>query len=217
MEAHDPVNNRTLDLSGNNRHLTFGNGATVSTFPIKRPNDRGYAVATVSSSVRYFERPGFQEWAAPELTVECLCMAYPKTSGWPVELGTGAAPLTHSFGFACSGSLSGRNDFYTGPLTSRYFENTGRTPQGVMHMVGQRNDTTSSGSLTVNGRKSVLVTGAPGNAQINTGVDFIVGSSRTLGSPYRGWIFLVRLWDIALSDVEIQELYRKAREELHRI
>jgi hypothetical protein len=40
--THDPVNNRTLDVSGNNLHGTFGNGVTLTTFPTKLNNRRGY-------------------------------------------------------------------------------------------------------------------------------------------------------------------------------
>jgi hypothetical protein len=38
---HDPVNVRTLDVSGNSNHATFGNGITTSTYPTKLQK-RGY-------------------------------------------------------------------------------------------------------------------------------------------------------------------------------
>jgi hypothetical protein len=39
---HDPTNTRTLDISGNNNHATFGDGVTSTTFPTKLQR-RGYS------------------------------------------------------------------------------------------------------------------------------------------------------------------------------
>lgn len=41
-QDHDPVNKRTLDVSGNIRHATHGDGATASTYPTKLAN-AGYS------------------------------------------------------------------------------------------------------------------------------------------------------------------------------
>ena len=42
MSEHDPDNVRTLDISGNGRHATFGDGVTPSTFPTKDGRRHGY-------------------------------------------------------------------------------------------------------------------------------------------------------------------------------
>jgi len=42
MESHDPTNVRTLDVSGNANHATFGDGSTATTYPTKL-SKRGYS------------------------------------------------------------------------------------------------------------------------------------------------------------------------------
>jgi hypothetical protein len=37
MQTYDPTNKRTLDVSGNGNHMTFGDGSTTTTFPTKMP------------------------------------------------------------------------------------------------------------------------------------------------------------------------------------
>lgn len=39
---HDPTNLRTLDVSGNDRHATFGDGSTPTTYPTKLGDRHGY-------------------------------------------------------------------------------------------------------------------------------------------------------------------------------
>lgn len=42
MDQHDPSNVRTLDVSGNARHATFGDGVTPTTYPTKLGDRHGY-------------------------------------------------------------------------------------------------------------------------------------------------------------------------------
>jgi hypothetical protein len=43
LAHHDPVNNRTLDISGNGNHARFGDGVTPAQYPVKNTNSRGYS------------------------------------------------------------------------------------------------------------------------------------------------------------------------------
>lgn len=43
LATHDVSNKRSLDVSGNNAHATWGDGSTTTTFPTKLANSRGYS------------------------------------------------------------------------------------------------------------------------------------------------------------------------------
>lgn len=45
---HDPTNVRTLDISGNDNHAVFGDGATANTYPVKVARRRGYTLDGVN-------------------------------------------------------------------------------------------------------------------------------------------------------------------------
>lgn len=48
-QGYDPTNVKVLDLSGNDRHLTLGDGSTSSTYPVKELHSKGYNIERSSS------------------------------------------------------------------------------------------------------------------------------------------------------------------------
>lgn len=212
MAGHDPSNNRVLDLSGNGRHLTLGNGAGANE-PTKLTDKRGYR--TVAEGDR-MELAGFTQWTAGTITVEALI------GGNIKSIFSGAADVVGLFGAgACNFiiNLSGTQVvFFSGGTAGG---NIATLPVSslidslpVMHVVGRHDGTNTN--VWVNGGKSANA-GTP--LAPNSGN---TGSALRLFSRYNntracGSIFVSRIWDRPLSDIEIQELNRRAKRELHRI
>ena len=208
MEAHDPSNNRTLDLSGNGRHLTLGNGGGGSV-PTKLGATRGY----YNSASNYLNRTG-DSWSSNRITVEVMFQT-PNLVG-------GSAPYVAQM-YNASGVqfviiwAAGNYRFYTGGTSANNasFMSMTRVPAGVVHIVGSYDGTSTVGFLN-GGRGANAITPlapvATASATVRCYQIYTGG-----GSILRGALYFLRVWDVALTDTEIQELYRKAKEELHRI
>ena len=209
MEAHDPTNNRTLDLSGNGRHLTFGDGATANTFPTKMGTKRGYHNVSATS---YLNNSNLV-WSSSRFTSEILCMPYTRdTSGYLFDLrNVGSTQFLLGYSSATSfrlysGGIAGGNTAIRTIVSNQ---------NGVMHYVGRYDGVNTQ--LFENGKVvAAAVTplapqaGNPTTLKVFTLYD---GSTAYL----RFIVYYLRFWDVPLTAIEIEELYRKAKEELHRI
>jgi len=197
---------RVLDVSGNGRHLTIGDGAG-SNEPTKLVQKRGYR----NAGTNYLNN-GSLTWSSNRITVEALIQLYQRdaagylldmrdTSGTPIQ-----AVIIYTAGALyvyIGGAVVGNSAKYT------------INPQmGITHVVGRYNGTTTE--LFINGQSvdSALTPVAPGAG--STGIDIF--RRRLTGIEYAGCdMHLCRIWDVALTDVQIRELSRRAKQELTRI
>jgi hypothetical protein len=217
MEAHDPTNNRTLDLSGNGRHLTLGDGSTAGTFPTKLVDKRGYKMDIGNTD--YFRIPGSAvPWTSNRVTFEAYVTTVTNdTGGYYIYFGQGtstATPIVITLNYT-----AGNIKFYSGLLSStvyaaQYAVSQGNTVQRG-HIVGRYNGTTTD--LFFNG--NIVATAATPTAPSASASNLLILGARWDITSYQVDTFwhAARLWEVALTDTEIQELYRKAKEELHRI
>lgn len=207
MEAHDPVNNLTLDMSGNGRHLTFGDGSTPATFPTKLTAKRGYQ----NASNQYFQL-GSNAWSSNRITVEVLMQCYTRdTSGYIFDFRNGTTSQCNI------GYTSGEWYFNSGPIAAaaKATKAYAYPQKGITQIVGRYNGTATDLFLEGSLIASAATPAAPEAGAAASGRVF---QSYAGATQYNGmYSYLLRLWDLALTDTEIQELSRKAKEELHRI
>ena len=206
MEGHDPTNFRVLDLSGNGRHLTIGDGAGSSE-PTKLTAKRGY-----QNEADSYLQLGSNAWTSNRITVEVLLQGYQKDlSGYVLDFRNGSTSQ-------CILGHTGGAWFFSSGLAvpAARAEIAVPNPQGgVTHLVGRHNGTATD--LFMTGRL-VGTAATPTPPEIDAAASGRVFQSYAGATLYRGmYAYLIRLWDAALSDEEIRELNRKAKKELHRI
>ena len=209
MEGHDPTNNRVLDFSGNGRHLTLGDGAG-SNEPTKLVQKRGYRPTAVTDKLT---QDATTQWTSGFITVETLFRASNTGSADIIELwgAGGVGFIFYLFGGALrfySGGVAGANNASM-PIAGQ----AGNSP--IIHAVGRYDGVNTS--IFINGQKGTDAgVPLPPNTS-NPAEPLRIFSRYDNSEQFNGDAYLCRIWDVALTDVQIRELSRRAKQELTRI
>lgn len=212
MAEHDTTNNRTLDASGSGQHFTFGNGSTESTYPWKIPNRKGYKI-TDSTQRFYLTSPTYSTSA---LTVFCALFidgsrygstgtvaSHRDASNLGFHLDFGAT----TFRWFTGGSAAANRADFT--HSKAYFDR-------LISLTGVYDGATK---LFIDGqyRAAAATPLAPANPATITEPAFI-------GRYYAGTlllttatIFSFRIYNRALSPLEIQSMHYEVRRKLHTV
>lgn len=209
MEGHDPTNFRCLDFSGNGRHLTLGNGAGANE-PTKLTQKRGYRN---DGGNPYLRIPGALAWTSNAITLEMIVIA---NSGNATRELFSFRDAANTAAFTLLTTAGVR--FYSGGTANANsaLMPYSNTKNGVMHVVGRYNGTNTS--VWVDGRKGTDAT-TPLSPAASIAQGPVLFQAYSIGGVQLlpGDIYLCRIWDVALTDIQIQELHRRAKRELHRI
>jgi hypothetical protein len=209
--CHDPVNVRTLDVSGNGLHATFGNGATPATYPTKLSGQRGYyldggdylnvgnvaqldftTVGTVGILFKATINPtdyvfliGKQKWVTGR-------------EGYAIYSVTPANTLTMDLRQVAAGSnnVNVGITINTGPVHFAVLRWTGS------NIVGYNDGYTISAAQTINA--------APQNWPFRIGAD-----PEATAYKFTGNVYWAGAWDYALSEIQVRDLEARLRRELN--
>jgi hypothetical protein len=203
-ECHDPVNNRTLDVSGNGLHFRFGDGATANTFPTKLAT-RGYSF---NGTTNYLEALANQ--------------TNPITEGtWAI-----AALKTSVLGFASlyyhqDGVGNTRASFYIdGPHTAFYCGNAVNNTY-ILNTVVPRQLKIMASIRTTDGYRRMWANdglNVPNNAG-NSVPSTVVTTNPRIGAgsvgPFSGRILWYGHWEYALSEIQLRDLEARLRRQIN--
>lgn len=203
--THDPVNVRTLDVSGNNNHFRFADGVTSSAFPTKQ-SQRGYFFNNAASQYMY--------------SLNNLTNAL--TSGtWALFFTTINISFTRDLYFHSNGA-DVRAVLYQNGNLIRFFcgdiandANIAITTSSPHFVVGRR---------TADGYRRIYmdgINGTPNNAgvsvpSITVPTNPVIGARATAGPNYHnGNILWHGYWEYALSDLQIIDLEARLRRRIN--
>lgn len=202
--CHDPVNVRTLDVSGNGLHYRFGDGATANTFPTKL-SARGYSFDGAND---YLIALANQTNPITQATWAVLYREKPITtteylySHW--DAGGVRALLLQT---------TANLQFYCGDIVNTSAVNTAPIPGQVSFFAGYR---------TTDGFRRTYYNGLIGVPNI-TGVTLpstVVAINPRLGNGAGGGqcscdILWHGHWEYALSELQLRDLEARLRRELN--
>jgi len=202
--THDATGKRTLDVSGNGNHFTFGDGVTTDRFPVKLPT-RGYSINMTGGITEYFGRNMFFDPNA-DFTM-CYHIDSRSTSTvyfWCHRDGAGDG-VYHIFSGASSRML------YQGVAD---IEND---QQPINKTFGFVADVSGNLGHFVDG---VLI----GESDISgqtidvTDPSFFIGRRNgDLANPYEGYIYQFQAWDRVLTPIQIADWHIRAMREINQI
>lgn len=203
-KGHDPTNLLCRDFSGNGRHLTIGDGLGADQ-PTKLSNQRGYDRA---SGVDQYLSLSSVAWTAGVITVEVHIRISQVATGASVGFGSG-------LGEVCTMVHGPDLRFYCGTILS-VNNGAGITyaqPPATQHLVGRYDGTNTE--LFIDGESVATATTplAPNAGTHDLKIFELDNGLQNITSQ----IFHVAIWDQALSNIEIQELARLAKQRLARI
>lgn len=204
-ECHDPVNLRTLDVSGNGLHYRFGDGATVATFPTKL-SARGYSF---DGSNDYLIALANETNPITQATWAVLYREKPVTtteyfySHWDVVNGVRALLI----------QTTSSVQFYCGDIVNSSPVNIAPSPGQVSFFAGYR---------TTDGFRRSYYNGFFG-VPVNAGVSLpstTVAINPRLGNGSSGGqsscdILWYGHWEYALSELQLRDLEARLRRELN--
>lgn len=205
-ECHDPVNVRTLDVSGNNLHYRFGDGVTAGTFPSKLSGRRGYYF---DASAMYLEALANQTNPITAGTWACFIRSYNNTLNYDI--------WTHFDGVGTCRALLGLSGgvlFYSGDLTNYALLNNVQVyPRMTGVLIA---GTVSSGIRRVYaggywGTPNAAGVAVPGNPTTLPRI----GARYNGAAKYPGEVLWSGHWEYALTDVQMRDLEARLRRELN--
>lgn len=212
MEAHDPVNHRTLDMSGNGRHLQLGDGAGGSE-PTKLTQTRGYR--NPSGGSNYLRGVGIQGWASATLSIELMLgFIREPTADCAIIDSFDVADVLYPFSLWYSNTNS-RYEFWAGgAAAAQRMDIPGSACRGVFHIVASCNGATRA-QLSVDGLVLDTAT-TPLTPNVPTAdVDWRLFQQDDGTDAAEGLdIYFCRVYDAAVTRTEARELARRARREL---
>ena len=212
MKNHDPTNYLVRDASGNGRHLTIGDGAGGGA-PRKLTGRSGYSGGRYNGG--YLTRAN-ETWASSVITMEIM-------------LDVQAPDLGYMFSFEdpsqVDGTVVGIFFVYKTGMYLRFATNATNIAQAatwtlnpvipVTHLVGRYDG--SNTDLFVNGK---LIEQAPTPLPVynGNGLEISLFSRSLVGTDIRqSNIYSAAIWDVALTNIEIQELSNRAHRKLAQI
>lgn len=194
---------RTLDVSGNGRHLTLGDGAG-SNEPTKLVQQRGYYAVGATAYMGIAS----QAWSSNRVTFETLIATPNNVGTYFIGFGTNNTSIVCALTITATGCFA-----YTGARTNITFaaRTFVKAPRPISHLVGRYDGTNTH--IFHNG---VLVGSASAPTAPAAGTHVLrLFQAENGGAGITGNMYLCRIWDVALTDIEIQELARRAKRELN--
>jgi len=209
-ENHDPVNDRTLDVSGGGNHAIFGDGVTTTTFPTKLQK-RGYNFSGVAAAQRMklatnpLTSVSTATWAL--LVRPAILAGY----GTAYIYGHSDASNIRAIILVTATTLrfySGSPTLYAGITKQRPQRGMVSLVAGGINSAGQRFVYTD-GEIAVNGTgvvPSTAVTEVPR-----------IGSSYTGATNYTGDVLWMGHWEYELSFSQLEDLRRRLLAEVNHV
>jgi len=205
METHDPANVRTLDVSGNGNHFTFGDGVTADRFPRKLAT-RGYAVNLDGGITEYFGRNMFFDPNAD------FTMCYHIDSR-----------NTSTFYFWChrDGAGDGTYHVFVSGASSRMvyqgITDTENGQQPINKTFGFVADVSANLGQFVDG----VLTGESdisGQTIDVTDPSFFIGRRNgDLATVYEGYVYQFQVWDRVLTPMQVADWHIRAMKQVNHV
>ena len=205
--TNDPVNLRTLDVSGNGLHYRFGDGVNVATYPTKVSGQRGYSFDGSSDYL--------------EALVNQTNIITAATWVWFGKLSRNvdSQDLVSHFDAVNTRMLFISNAasvaFYTGDLTNFCFVNSvSYQPIGQALFIAGTTKVGDTRKLYVNGFgpfTNALGTLAPGVPATLPRIGVRYNNTRYL----QGSTFFVGHWEYALTELQLRDLEARLRRQLN--
>jgi hypothetical protein len=203
---HDPDNVRTLDISSNGNHATFGDGVTASTYPTKLQK-RGY----------YFNNSNWLLTAPLTLpnTTKCTfacIIENPNLEATDYFMAVSSAGEVDIFGLLFM--VAGEIWFYTGATGATKRATYQLTRSGKHAIVGLHDGVDTK--LIVDGIPGVDAS-APVSPEITGVQSASFGSNLATGSRFLGNILEAQIWPIALTPLQIADWHFNALKRINRV
>jgi len=220
-ECHDATNNRTLDVSGNARHFSFGDGSTATTFPTKLQR-RGYSF----DGGDYLKCLTFQLSVLPKFTMVLLG----KRNGIGSGIGAGETRATPDVSFrVVNAHLGLNNNLFAAAWADGGSDSASNSDylnavgvEGLTYVYDGSLATTNRLAMFLNGKQLALTHGGTPPATLSD-INGIVNIGRVSRTAIGVWdyttgnIYYFAVFPFALTPLQIADLHLKLMKNINLI